>query len=132
MYASPTQLIELFGEHEVSVLSTHGMGETVDDAALTQAIEYASSEVDSYLAGRYSVPLSGAIPPIIMMVTADIVRYRLTGADVSEKSPILTRYKSAVDWLKNVASGFISLPCTGAAPEPAGGVDISAGERVWL
>lgn len=130
MYASPAQLVELFGEQEMIMLSTHGMGEHVDEDALTQAIRYASSEVDSYLSGRYAVPLSGDIPPVIMMVTGDIVRYRLTGADVSEKSPILARYKAAVDWLKNAASGVISLPCAGTAPGAAG-VAIAAGERTW-
>ena len=132
MYATPAQLTELFGEQETILLSTHGSGDTVDTAALEQAIAYASSEVDSYLAGRCAVPLTGDIPPVVMMVTGDIVRYRLTGSDVSEKDPILTRYKAAVDWLKQVASGAVSLPCAGAAPEDAGGVDISAGERTWL
>mgnify|MGYP002602223991 FL=1 len=88
--------------------------------------------MDSYLASRYAVPLADPVPPVVMMVTADIVRYRLTSGDVSEKDPIITRYKSTVAWLKDVASGVVSLPCAGSAPgETADGVEINPGTRDW-
>ena len=113
-------------------LSTKKKGNAIDREALETAIGYASSEVDSYLASRYAVPLADPVPPVVMMVTADIVRYRLTSGDVSEKDPIITRYKSTVAWLKDVASGVVSLPCAGSAPgETADGVEINAGTRDW-
>ena len=91
-----------------------------------------ATQVDSYLASRYAVPLADPVPPVVMMVTADIVRYRLTSGDVSEKDPIITRYKSTVAWLKDVASGIVSLPCAGSASgETADDVEINAGTRNW-
>ena len=109
MYATVEDLVSLFGEREVITLSTKKKGNAIDREALETAIGYASSEVDSYLASRYAVPLADPVPPVVMMVTADIVRYRLTSGDVSEKDPIITRYKSTVAWLKDVASGRRSL-----------------------
>ena len=115
-YATLDQLVSLFGADEIRTLSDRqGTGE-LDEAVISDALERASSEVDSYLASRYAVPLADPVPPVVMMVTADIVRYRLTSGDVSEKDPIITRYKSTVAWLKDVASGVVSLPCAGSAP----------------
>ena len=128
-YATLDQLVSLFGADEIRTLSDRqGTGE-LDEAVISDALERASSEVDSYLASRYAVPLADPVPPVVMMVTADIVRYRLTSGDVSEKDPIITRYKSTVAWLKDVASGVVSLPCAGSAPgETADGVEINNGE----
>ena len=132
MYATVEDLVSLFGEREVITLSTKKKGNAIDREALETAIGYASSEVDSYLASRYAVPLADPVPPVVMMVTADIVRYRLTTGDVSEKDPIITRYKSTVAWLKDVASGVVSLPCAGSSPgETADGVEINPGTRDW-
>ena len=54
------------------------------------------------------------------------------GGEQSVKDPILTRYKSTVAWLKDVASGIVSLPCAGSASgETADGVEINPGTRDW-
>lgn len=131
-YATVDDLISLFGEDETTVLSNKGGSDILDREALELAIGYASSEVDSYLAGRYAVPLATPVPPVVMMVTADIVRYRLTSGDVSEKDPVAARYKTTVAWLRDVASGVVSLPCAGTASgETSGGVEINPGTRDW-
>ena len=132
MYATVEDLVSLFGEDEITVLSNRGTSDVLDRAAIETAIGYAGSEVDSYLSPRYAVPLAPPVPPVVMMVTADIVRYRLTSGDVSEKDPIVTRYKATVAWLKDVASGVVSLPCAGAVSgETSGSVEITPGQRDW-
>lgn len=131
-YATVAELVSLFGQRETALLSTHGDSDEVDAAALETAIRYACSEVDSYLSGRYAVPLAEPVPPVVMMAVGDIVRYRLTGGDLTEKDPILARYKATVAWLRDVASGVVSLPCAGAAPEATpGGVGIDCGRKDW-
>ena len=80
-YATLDQLVSLFGADEIRTLSDRqGTGE-LDEAVISDALERASSEVDSYLADRYATPLSGSdpIPPVVVSVTGDIARYRLTG-----------------------------------------------------
>lgn len=112
-------------------VATKGASDEMDRAALETAIICAGSEVDSYFSGRYAVPLADPIPPVVMMVTADIVRYRLTGGDVSEKELVVTRYKATVAWLRDVASGVVSLPCAGTSEETSDGVVIDPGQRDW-
>lgn len=131
-YATVENLFSLFGEEEITLLSNRGASPELNREALEAAIAYAASEVDSYLAARYAVPLTDPVPPVVMMVTADIVRYRLTSGDVSEKDAIVARYKTTVAWLRDVASGVVSLPCAGASSGGASdNVEIEAGARDW-
>ena len=90
-YATVEELTALFGGREMALLSTHGDSEELDAEALERAIGYACSEVDSYLASRYAVPLAEPVPHVVMMAVGDIVRYRLTSGDLTEKDPILAR-----------------------------------------
>lgn len=129
-YATPEELISLFGEREIALLSTHADNGELDREQIEKAIEYAQSEVDSYLAGRYAVPLASPVPSVVMMVVGDIVRYRLTSGDVTEKDPITERYKLALKWLQNVANGMVDLPCKGSGDE-GGRVFVDAGKRDW-
>lgn len=88
-YATLDQLVSLFGADEIRTLSDRqGTGE-LDEAVISDALERASSEVDSYLADRYATPLSGSDPisPVVVSVTGDIARYRLTGATSATPIP---------------------------------------------
>ena len=70
-YATLDQLVSLFGADEIRTLSDRqGTGE-LDEAVISDALERASSEVDSYLADRYATPLSDSdpIPPVVVSVT---------------------------------------------------------------
>lgn len=130
VYATPEELIDLFGQREMALLSTHGDSGEPDREALCRAIECAQSEVDSYLATRYAVPLAQPVPQAVMMVVGDIVRYRLTSGDITEKEPITERYRLAIAWLKDVAKGLVALPCQGVE-DAAGNVALDCGQRVW-
>lgn len=131
MYATVEDLVTLFGEGEIIDLSDRDNDGELDRTVVETAIGYAASEVDSYLSSRYAVPLVDPVPPVVMLAVADIVRYRLTSGDVSEKSSILERYKSSIAWLREVAAGKVALPCAGAMPNTGGNFQIDAGERVW-
>lgn len=131
-YATPEELVSLFGLREITELSNHGDGCDLDRAAIERAIEYAESEVNSYIGVRYPAPLKSPVPQIVMMVVGDIVRYRLTSGDITEKDPITERYKRAIAWLKDVAAGIAELPDQedgeGAG---TGSVFIESGRRDW-
>ena len=73
----------------------------LDTARVTAAIEWASSEADSYLSARYPTPIS-PVPPILTNCVGDIARYRLTGHNTLENEVILRRYEKAI--------GFCALP----------------------
>ena len=106
-YATLDQLVSLFGADEIRTLSDRqGTGE-LDETVISDALERASSEVDSYLAERYATPLSDSapIPPVVVSITGDIARYRLTGGDIRDTDPIRERYTKALNWLRDVADG---------------------------
>jgi len=129
VYATLEDMRGLYGEGEVVALSDRaGTGEA-DEVLLAAALTRASSMADSYLARRYPVPLAAA-PPVLVTVVCDIARHLLTGGPTSETDPIEERYKHALAWLSDVASGKADLPV--AAPEGDGtGPAFSSGRRVW-
>jgi phage gp36-like protein len=110
-------------------------------AVLNSALDRASSEAASYLAGRYPVfarpalPDGCILPPALVSVVCDIARYRLTGAGTVETDPIVERYKWAIAWLKDISAGraelLLILPEEEGQEAPLGGVSISSGVRDW-
>lgn len=132
VYATPDQLVALFGEDEMLTLAAGADGE-LDEARITAAIEWASSEADSYLSARYPTPIS-PVPPILTNVVGDIARYRLTGHNTLENDVILRRYEKAIEWLLRIAKGLADLPGQDAGGESGDGTDgvgITPGARDW-
>ena len=87
-YATLDQLVSLFGADEIRTLSDRqGTGE-LDETVISDALERASSEVDSYLADRYATPLSDSapIPPVVVSITGDIARYRPSASAIPRRS----------------------------------------------
>ena len=124
-YATLDQLVSLFGADEIRTLSDRqGTGE-LDEAVISDALERASSEVDSYLADRYATPLSGSdpIPPVVVSVT---------GGDIRDTDPIRERYTKALNWLRDVADGKAGIPgLPPAGTETPGAVLLEPGTRPW-
>lgn len=133
-YTTTDQLISQFGIEEMTLLSDRQGTGIMDDTVLLAAIRRAESEVDSYLAERYSVPLlhteEKPIPEIVTAITGDITRYRLTGGDIRDSDPVRARYVDALNWLRSVADGIISIP--GLIPQDENaGVLMQPGARPW-
>lgn len=94
---------------------------------LATAIKDAQSEIDSYLASRYSVPL--ATPPaVVARFAGDIARYCLHGNNADDT--VQKRYDTAIAFLKNVAAGKATLGPEAQTPAPVGGIVeiVSAGK----
>lgn len=132
-YATLDQLVSLFGAEEIRTLSDRQGTGILNEEVVRDALERASSEVDSYLADRYATPLSEAVPlpPVVASVTGDIARYRLTGGDIRDTDPIRERYVKALKWLRDVADGRASVPGLPPAAEEGGAVVLEAGVRPW-
>jgi len=137
-YATVADLTALYGEQEVIALTdreeranAEETAGTVDATVALEALERASSEADTYLAVRYALPLAST-PQALASIVCDIARFRLTGGETTETTPIADRYKAAIAWLKDVASGRAVLP--GVATVAAGGeggVEFNTGRRVF-
>lgn len=158
-YATATNLLERFDPEELAqradrsiprlvtaaMLSTAAAGGdmsgyTAPEQAATAAVltlingalSDADSEIDGYVATRYSVPLNPA-PSIVKRLACDLARHHLYDDQVTET--IQKRRDSAVAVLRDIAAGKVSLGTTadgGTAPAPQGGlVEFSSPAKVF-
>lgn len=131
-YAARQDMINRFGERDLIQLTDRRdpPAGVIDDTVLNQAIADAEAEVNAYLSGRYSMPLT-SIPPVLVRLTCDIARYQLFGADLTDE--VRKRYDAAVAFLKSVAKGEATLGLDAAEEEtvPEDGPDYQAEDRVF-
>lgn len=90
-----------------------GSAESLEDpavsAVIAEAAEQADSEIDTYLAARYSLPLA-RVPAIISSLSARMTVYYLslrTDGEMDEKWEAV--YKRSVDILTQMSKGVVSL-----------------------
>ncbi|MEC5319306.1 phage protein Gp36 family protein [Brenneria populi subsp. brevivirga] len=108
MYAARGDMVLAFGERECVSLTDRDFTGDIDDAVLNGALDRASAEIDSYLAGRYPVPWPDT-PRILVGRCCDIARYILCGAGTQMTDEIRARYEDAIRYLERVADGRITL-----------------------
>lgn len=75
---------------------------------VNQAITDADSEINSYLQGRYSVPLN-PVPNLIKKISCDLAIYHLFTRRFREEIPYSEVYKSRLAQLKLIQSGQMVL-----------------------
>lgn len=135
MYCTTQDLIDRFGEDELIRLSTeaNGLGEfptAINQTQLDRAIADADATIDSYLAGRYPLPLN-QIPPVLNRHACDMARYFLQ--DRSPLEEVTNRYNAAIRFLEKVASGAITLgiDALGNRPETFDGAVVHSSGSVF-
>lgn len=130
MYASKQNLIERYGSEELLQLTDRANTGSIDDTVITRALADADAEINGYLATRYTLPLS-PLPAALEKLACDIARYRLYEDRVTET--VAQRYKDAIRFLQEVASGKVTLGIDAANAQPVatGGPSFSAGDRVF-
>ena len=124
MYATPEDITDRY-EPDILLLLADRNGDGVADAAVVErALTDATSEIDTYLAPKYNLPLSST-PPIVTRICVDISVYRLaTDADKSTDERRL-RYEDAVALLERLATRTAALDLADAA-----GVTLPRSDRV--
>ena len=134
-YCTTQALIDRFGESELIRLTerTDDNGHytnTLDQTQIDSAIVDATATIDSYLAGRYPLPLA-QVPPVLDRFACDIARYFLH--DRSPLEEVTNRYKEALRFLEKAASGSISLgiDAQGKRPETNDGAVIESDGHVF-
>ena len=112
-YATATDLAALYGQDEIDQRAS-----MLPAGAVDRALADAAAEVDSYLAGRYAVPLPQPTPRIVEL-SAAMARYKLLGDAATERAR--HDYLDARAWLKDVQAGraqvegLSTLPSAGQA-----------------
>ena len=91
-------------------LSSDDGQEAVNRVVVEEAILYASTLIDGYLRGRYSLPLDTHFP-LLRIIAIDLSVYRLYSRRMKNEMPevIETAYKSAIATLRDIQKGVISL-----------------------
>jgi len=86
---------------------TDPQGLAVDEAVVSQAIESAEAEVDSYISGRLRMPLQASeVSAQLKHFTLLVCRYYLY-AD-RKTDAVIAEYERAIAWLKDVSAGRAS------------------------
>lgn len=128
MYASVQDMIDRFGDTIVIELTDDEHTGAVNTAVAERALTDATSEIDGYLAARYTLPVTDT-PRLLSLLCTDIARYRLEMEHSSEETR--KRYEDAVRKLEKIAKGEINLPLTTPPPASAEPVVTTGGKRTF-
>lgn len=106
-YATQADMTTRYGADDLMRLTDHsGTLDQIDAAVLQTALDDATAEINGYLAKRHELPLASP-PRILTTYCCRIAYYHLTGTQNIEQAKVL--YDSAIDFLKQVAKGEVSL-----------------------
>lgn len=108
-YASQQDIIDLYGEDCLSASADRDSDGSADSTPVTNALDTASNEIDSYLGTLYDIPLT-SVPDQVKTVCIDIAIYRLSygfGAGLTDEKA--KRYDNAIRWLRDAAKGIVTL-----------------------
>lgn len=108
-YAAQTDMEARFGEQDVIMLTDRDDTGEINGTVLQQALDDAGAVIDSYLAARYDLPFT-EVPRVLVSACCDIARYNLCGvAGRLMPEDVKTRYDGAINILKSVARGEMTL-----------------------
>ena len=157
-YASATSFLSRFGAAEIAQRADRGIPRLVTaqlllDAAagadlssytstevtrvatvlalVNQALADAADTINSYISGRYTVPLSG-VPGVLERTACELARYNLYDDQVTDV--IKARYDASIKYLTSVSRGDVSLGVDEATSQPvpsSAGAELVTAGRVW-
>lgn len=99
-------------------------------ARVERALEDARQTIDSYLGGRYQLPLTQA-PEVLERIAGQLARYFLYDDAATEQ--IGNLYKDSLKFLESVATGRVQLgpTTTGTTAQPSAGAEMVSGGTVF-
>src|SRR4051812_26977334 len=103
-YCSATDFVELYDARQVGMLTKDDNTRTTDTTRLQLLLDIQADRLDSYLAGRYTLPLSftaQTMPRILMMWVAAKTMERLYQRRNDAPATVKDDVKMADDWLKD-------------------------------
>lgn len=128
IYASKQDIERLYGLEYLADLLPSDLEDEVDiDAAINDALESASSEVDAYLSVRYTLPLPAA-PKALRRPTIDVAAYVLANRQSRLSETIETRYDQTINFLERLSVGKAGLGADEPKVESGSGTSQSGSE----
>ncbi|MGH7905759.1 MAG: gp436 family protein [Candidatus Binataceae bacterium] len=134
-YAASADLIARYPNRDlVQLTNDDPTAISINTAALDQALDDASAEIDGYLEGRFNLPLADP-PAVLSRIACDIAMYRLQALrPLHDLADARKRYDDAAAFLMAVAKGAITLGLAPDNREPAsapGAANIEGPRRVF-
>lgn len=129
-YTTKAEMTGRFGESEIIELTDRNDAGVVDVAVLNKSLADADALINSYLGGRYTLPLL-TTPDLLKALASDIARFKLWDDKAPEE--VRQRYDDALAQLKLIAQGVIVLPpdAQGTKPSTSVGIEFFSQERVF-
>jgi phage gp36-like protein len=95
---------------------------SLSDADLQDKIDEADALIDGYLTARYALPITGTVPPIVLMVSRDLAASYATitylgSIPLQPTHPVQIKAASAMATLEKIRTGDIMLSLPGAGSE---------------
>jgi phage gp36-like protein len=109
-YATPTDIINRYPNRDLVQLTNEDPTvTTVNTTVLQQTLNDASAEIDGYLGGRFTLPLTDP-PAVLNRLATDVAIYRLQALrPLHDLADARRRYDDAIAMLTKVASGELTL-----------------------
>ncbi len=109
-YATPQDISTRYPERDLIQLTNEdSTATTVNTAVVQAALDDASAEIDGYLAGRFTMPLTDA-PAVLTRLAADMAIYRMQALrPIHDLAEARRRYDDAIAMLTRVAAGELTL-----------------------
>lgn len=105
-YSIQTDIENRIGSARLLQLADRDGNGSVDAAVLAAAIEKADDLIDSYLRGRYDLPLQAPVPVIVRELSVDLSIYFLQQARRETLSnQDQQNYQLAIDFLEGISLG---------------------------
>lgn len=117
-YADQTDITTLYSEDALYVADRDGDG-VADVDAIARALSSASSEIDSFLGVRYSLPIE-TTPDLLVQFCVDIAIYRLALARDVLSEEHRRRYEDTIKHLLKIADGKATLNLPGPVDPDTG------------
>lgn len=117
-YADQSDITTLYSEDALYVADRDGDG-VADVDAVARALTSASSEIDSFLGVRYSLPIE-TIPDLLVQFCVDIAIYRLALARDVLSEEHRRRYEDTLKHLQKIADGKATLNIAGPVDPETG------------
>jgi phage gp36-like protein len=111
-YSTDSDLLKEMTQSELAKLTGDTSGVSVDSNRTAYARENADAMINAYLSGRFNVPFSGTIDPIIRKLSIDLTvsnLYDYAYGRTTVPSTLVWRKLNAVKLLKDIQSGYLSL-----------------------
>jgi phage gp36-like protein len=112
MYCTLQDLLDRGWERELTQVTDKDRINELNLVAVEQAIADASADIDSYLQGRYELPLVVTVPNLTR-IACDVTRFYLHDKKATEQ--MQRRYDAATRFLEQIAKGTIKLDVAVAA-----------------